>query len=259
MTTTFNGAVLASFLGLALLVPGFGAGAAELDTSSIEVTVAKTRSKVIVYGETAGPRAGQRLFLRLRRTTSDGVSETVARTRAVAVEGKGGLVTYRATFERPLEGTCDVRVRFAGNEDHTSAQARKEFPCANPKFGTGQVVLTDGAASKVIDGLIADTQELQSYGLMYRKHLAEEKGMIFAWEEDVHYGFYMKNTLIPLSIAFIDTNGIVQEILEMEPCSGDPCPNYTPAQPYRGALEVNQGMFAEWGIEAGDLITYTRD
>ena len=247
-------------LAVALMVTslaGAGAVASESDQSWIGVSVAKTRSKIIVLGEASGPRPGQRLFLKLLRTDSEGERKLIARKRVRVVEGSGGALTYRATFDRPLDGTCDVRIRFRGNEDHAPARSTQQFPCANQVFPKGQAVLHNGETPTTIDLLIADTLERRNYGLMYRLKLREDKGMVFTWDEDVHFGFYMKNTLLPLSIAFFDANGVVQEILDMEPCSQDPCPIYAPAEPYRGALEVNQGMFGQWDIAAGDTITFS--
>jgi uncharacterized membrane protein (UPF0127 family) len=68
----------------------------------------------------------------------------------------------------------------------------------------------------------------------------------------------MKNTLIPLSIAFLDADGRILRILDMEPCEADPCPLYPPGVAYTSALEVNQGAFERWGVEVGDLVTLER-
>ena len=64
-------------------------------------------------------------------------------------------------------------------------------------------------------------------------------------------GFWMKNTLIPLSIAFFDRQGVILRILDMEPCRADPCPVYYPGVVYQGALEVNQGWFRRRGLAEG--------
>jgi hypothetical protein len=61
----------------------------------------------------------------------------------------------------------------------------------------------------------------------------------------------MKNTLIPLSIAFFDRQGVILRILDMEPCRADPCPVYYPGVVYQGALEVNQGWFRRRGLKEG--------
>ena len=82
--------------------------------------------------------------------------------------------------------------------------------------------------------------------------------MLFVFEEDVDFGFWMKNTLIPLSIAFADAGGEIVRILDMEPCEADPCTAYEPEATYRTALEVNQGAFADWGVAEGDRLTLDR-
>jgi len=101
---------------------------------------------------------------------------------------------------------------------------------------------------------IAETQEQHAQGLMFRKSLDEDCGMLFVFFEEMTGGFYMKNTLIPLSIAFFDVDGTIMKILDMEPCDEDPCKIYEPGVAYHGALEVNKGAFTEWGVEEGDPI-----
>jgi len=64
----------------------------------------------------------------------------------------------------------------------------------------------------------------------------------------------MKDTLIPLSVAFWDEDGWIVGIQDMEPCTEDPCPTYGSPEPYVGALEVNEGFFAEHGVTTGDRI-----
>jgi uncharacterized protein len=102
---------------------------------------------------------------------------------------------------------------------------------------------------------VADTQEEREVGLMHREFLPDDAGMIFLFEEAIAGGFWMKNTLIPLSIAFADGEGEILRILDMEPCEADPCEIYDPGVSYESALEVNQGAFENWGVEEGDLLT----
>jgi uncharacterized membrane protein (UPF0127 family) len=64
----------------------------------------------------------------------------------------------------------------------------------------------------------------------------------------------MKDTLIPLSIAFWNEQDRIVAILDMEPCEADPCPSYDPEVEFEGALEVNQGFFEEHGVEVGDTV-----
>ncbi len=96
---------------------------------------------------------------------------------------------------------------------------------------------------------VADTRTEQARGLMERTELAEEAGMLFVLESEQSPGFYMENTLIPLSIAFIDSEGRIVDIQDMQPL--DETRHY-PAEPAQYALEVNQGFFAERGVQVGD-------
>ena len=101
---------------------------------------------------------------------------------------------------------------------------------------------------------IARTYEARMQGLMHRTAMPEDSGMLFIFEEDSTGGFWMKNTLIPLSIGFISRDWRLLEILDMkvapDPEKG-PFDIYAPSRPYRYALEVNQGYFKRKGIEPG--------
>lgn len=101
---------------------------------------------------------------------------------------------------------------------------------------------------------IADTRESQEKGLMNRKSLDEDKGMLFVYDRDSRKSFWMKNTLIPLSIAYIAADGTIREIYDMEPLS-----TRTVDSRYsvRYALEVNQGAFQRHGIKVGDKVEFT--
>ena len=99
---------------------------------------------------------------------------------------------------------------------------------------------------------LAYTPEAWQRGLMFRKHLPEDQGMLFLFPKATGAAFWMKNTLIPLSVAFADHNGVILRILDMAPCPKDPCPRYYPGVAYRQALEVNQGWFARHGVKEGD-------
>jgi uncharacterized membrane protein (UPF0127 family) len=98
---------------------------------------------------------------------------------------------------------------------------------------------------------IADTDPERQRGLMGRTALPEDQGMLFVFGGEQELSFWMKNTLIPLSIAYIDSEGRIVDIQDMKPLDDDP-PHYVSAEPARYALEVNQGFFEERGIEVGD-------
>jgi uncharacterized protein len=101
---------------------------------------------------------------------------------------------------------------------------------------------------------VADDEEERARGLMFRRSLAADGGMVFLYSEPIEGSFWMKNTLIPLSIAFFDAEGSILRILDMAPCREDPCPLYTPGVAFIGALEVNRGAFERLGVREGDRI-----
>lgn len=95
---------------------------------------------------------------------------------------------------------------------------------------------------------VADTPDTRRRGLMHRTELDERHGMLFVFEESAMRAFWMKNTPLPLSIAYIDERWVIREIHDMEPLSLEPVPSREPA---RYALEVNQSTFSRLGIRVG--------
>ncbi len=127
-----------------------------------------------------------------------------------------------------------------------------------PAFGRATAVIDTRHGTVEIDVEVAETAAQRKFGLMYRRSLPREAGMVFLFGKETRGGFWMKNTLIPLSIAFFGPDGKILRILRMEPCRIDPCPLYDPGVVYFGALEVNQGAFREWRVAPGDVITVRR-
>jgi uncharacterized membrane protein (UPF0127 family) len=109
--------------------------------------------------------------------------------------------------------------------------------------------------SKEIRVEVAKTPEERAKGLMGRTHLGEDEGMLFIFEKEDYHGFWMKNTLIPLSIAFIDREGKIVAITDMEPRTLETHP---PPQPVLYALEMKKGWFSANGIKAGDSIRFSK-
>jgi uncharacterized membrane protein (UPF0127 family) len=99
---------------------------------------------------------------------------------------------------------------------------------------------------------VADEPEERSRGLMGVESMPADEGMAFVWDEPVESTFWMKDTLIPLSIAFVDEEGRVIGVRDMQPCEADPCPTFGVDGPYVLAIEANLGWFDDHGIEAGD-------
>ena len=121
-----------------------------------------------------------------------------------------------------------------------------------PAYAT--VVIDTGDRRVRVAVEVAETPVERERGLMERASLPEDAGMLFTFDEETSGGFWMKNTLIPLSIAFYGEDGEILRLLDMEPCRAEPCPVYDPQVSYRGALEVNHGAFERWGVEEGDVI-----
>lgn len=102
---------------------------------------------------------------------------------------------------------------------------------------------------------VAADDESRQVGLMRRKRLGADAGMLFLFPGPSEGAFWMKNTLIPLSIAFLrweESSFEVLVVLDMSPCRADPCRLYSPGTPYDAALEVNRGWFRRHGVARGD-------
>jgi uncharacterized membrane protein (UPF0127 family) len=105
---------------------------------------------------------------------------------------------------------------------------------------------------------IADSAEEQRQGLMGVETLGEDRGMAFVYDDPTTGSFWMKDTLIPLSIAFVAGDRIVA-IEEMTPCESDPCPTWdSGGAAYTLAIEANAGWFTAHGIAVGDRATLER-
>ncbi len=145
-----------------------------------------------------------------------------------------------------------------GGGGNGEAERPTTATATGPVFERGTVVIESGRGDVEVDVEIAETPVQHQFGLMHRESLGSEAGMVFFFAEEMRGGFWMKNTLIPLSIAYFDADGKILRILDMEPCEADPCPVYDPDVAYRGALEVNKGAFQRWGVSPGDRIRVER-
>jgi uncharacterized protein len=120
--------------------------------------------------------------------------------------------------------------------------------------GTATITAATGAPRVVLKVELARTNAERERGLMNRRSLAAKAGMVFLYPRNHRGGYWMKNTLIPLDIAFYDARGKILRILTMQPCRRDPCRTYDPNVAYRAALEVNAGSFRRWRVRTGDRI-----
>jgi uncharacterized membrane protein (UPF0127 family) len=131
--------------------------------------------------------------------------------------------------------------------------AGKEETTSGPSGLCTLVIDASGEKEVEVRVEVADDLAEQAKGLMDRTALGENRGMLFVYPEERELSFWMKNTLIPLSIAFIDSERRIIDIQEMKPLDDEP-PNYVSAEPAQYALEVNHGFFEEQGVRVGDRV-----
>jgi uncharacterized protein len=124
------------------------------------------------------------------------------------------------------------------------------------RLQTKKIKVISGNKSIKLTVQVADTPKKREKGLMFVEKLPENEGLLFVYPVKTYGGFWMKNTFIPLSIAFLDLDGKILRILDMEPCYEDECPNYDPELSYYYALEVNLGWFEKNQIKEGDIVQF---
>jgi uncharacterized protein len=118
-----------------------------------------------------------------------------------------------------------------------------------PQMNLERIKLSSGMHR--LDVQVAATPEQRQTGLMFRKDMPQHEGMIFVFEQPTRQCFWMKNTLIPLSAAFIADDGTIVNIEDMKPLVLDA---HCSTQPVRYVLEMNKGWFAKKGIKAGSKL-----
>ena len=154
-----------------------------------------------------------------------------------------------------LAAACLVLGACGGDSEGAGGDAE---PSPQTSFPYATALLDNGDESTLVTVEVAETPEQHELGLAGRTSLDEDRGMVFVFFEERETGFWMKDTTIPLSIAYFDADGTIVRIMDMEPCEEEPCHLYEPGVAYMGALEVNQGSFEEWDISEGDSIRLTR-
>ena len=191
-------------------------------------------------------------------------------------DGKGGWVNVvtggTCASDEPGEGTpkCVSSAKRASmsKKERLSAARRKKKADPNQQSKRGAAkptyVSTDKKKSKkkkkkMKEEFISLPLQLEvpqsdgefKLGLMFRESLEQDRGMLFIFENTDHHSFHMKNTFIPLDIAFINEEGVIESIKELDPLN--PIPVY-PNGEIRYAVEVNRGWFAENGVVVGDIL-----
>lgn len=116
----------------------------------------------------------------------------------------------------------------------------------SPQMDLQRIVLTAGMHQ--IDTQVAVTQEQHAVGLMYRKDMPQHEGMLFVFQNPAKQCFWMKNTDLPLTAAFVADDGTIVNLEDMKPQTTD---SHCSVKPVRYVLEMNQGWFAKKGLKAG--------
>jgi uncharacterized protein len=159
------------------------------------------------------------------------------------------------TIPRRVATTCAAVLAFmalsscnpgGGSRPNAGAPAGDTRP-GRPQSGLATAVLRSGNATILVE--LARSAAEQETGLMHRKELADGHGMLFIYPDDRRLSFWMKNTLVPLSIAYMGSDGAIKEIHDMEPLSLAPVESSRYA---RFALEAPRGWFGRVGLRVGD-------
>lgn len=115
-----------------------------------------------------------------------------------------------------------------------------------PQLDLQRIKITAGM--HLIDTQVAASPEQRSTGLMFRREMPQSEGMLFVFEQAAVQCFWMKNTLLPLTAAFVADDGTIVNLADMKPQTTD---SHCSTQPVRYVLEMNQGWFGKKGIKAG--------
>jgi len=118
-----------------------------------------------------------------------------------------------------------------------------------PQSGLPRVAITAGMYK--IDAQVAQTEAQQEFGLMFRKEMPQGEGMIFVFDKPSTQCFWMKNTILPLTAAFVADDGRIVNLADMQPQTEN---THCSSEPVRFVLEMNQGWFARKGIKAGSKL-----
>src|SRR5215472_13798078 len=133
--------------------------------------------------------------------------------------------------------------------------APKSSPTSTPAPSSGPAVILPSGTRYRVE--MARTPEEQAQGLMFRESLPPQSGMLFPFTEKGVHKFWMKNTMIPLDIIWIDSDGKVLFVsADTPPCRADPCVNYGPESPASSVLEIAGGMAKKEKVEAGSVIRF---
>ena len=140
-------------------------------------------------------------------------------------------------MKRPLQILAALAAAAAFQAVHAADEPQLSLPRVKLSAGLHQ-----------IDAQVAQHNEQRSTGLMFRKEMPQHEGMLFVFEQPSRQCFWMKNTLLPLTAAFVSDDGTIVNLEDMKPQTLE---SHCSLKPVRYVLEMNQGWFARKGIKAG--------
>lgn len=160
-----------------------------------------------------------------------------------------------------------IAVACDGGPDATATPGPSSTPAATPtpvatlppgvvtpvpfNLPVVQLTVESGATKKSVTAEVASTDPERQRGLMFRASMPEDSGMLFLFPRDTNGGFWMESTYLPLTIAYIDKDGVIVELKDGKPLDRTPL---TPTKAYRNVLEMNQGWFARNGLGVGSVV-----
>lgn len=162
-------------------------------------------------------------------------TSTGRRVIAVVLAGLGWLLLSGAAL------ACAPRPATPANPDAVPAATCEDRPFAEVEIETRPRLGLE----------LARTPDERALGLMFRESLPWDTGMLFEFQQPSRAGFWMRNTSIPLSIAWLDRDGTIVDIQDMQPLSDEV---HTPSAPYWYAIEANQGWFEANGVGVGQRV-----
>ena len=162
-----------------------------------------------------------------------------------------GVTELDPSMRIGLVGLLLLMSLIACNEKPAYSEDERILP-----FDSVDVRIVSNHDTVIVRVELAVTSEQKTLGLMERRRLSENAGMLFVYDstQAPDAGFWMYRTRIPLDIAFIDSVGVIRAILVMLPCETtipEGCPTYPPKVPYRFALEMNAGFFQGHAVTVG--------
>lgn len=142
---------------------------------------------------------------------------------------------------------------FYGNSYITKIIKNKQSKILDPQSIAQTCFFTSSQGIPCFKVQIADTDKKREKGLMFVKELPENEGMLFVYDQEWIYSFWMKNTLIPLDMIWIDKDKKIVDIQTAQPCTSAPCPSYIPAWKAKYILEINAWLSEKYGLKYKDI------